>query len=58
MALFKKQYDMPFHSFDFKEFNPRLTILRKVLKTKLSNNRDILLEGTQNFVRIKEMFKL
>ena len=58
MALFKKQYNMLFYSSDFKEFNPRLTILCKVLKTKISNNRDILLEGTQNFVRIKEMFKL
>ena len=50
MALFKKQYDMIFHSSDFKKFNPRFTILCKVLKTKISNNRDILLEGTQNFV--------
>ena len=54
----RKKYDMLFHSLKFKEFKSRFTILCKVLESKSSNNRDILLEGTQQLVRIKEMFEL
>ena len=58
MASFEKKYDILFHSSKFKEFKPRFTILFKVLESKTSNNEDIVLEGTQKLIRIKEMLKL
>ena len=58
MALFKKKYNILFHSSKFKEFKTRFTILCKVLESKSWNNRDILLEGTQKLVQIKEMTEL
>ena len=50
MASFKKKYDTLFHSSKFKEFKSHFTILCKVSELKSSNDRDILLEGTQQLV--------
>ena len=58
MASFKKKYDTLFHSSTFQEFKSHFTILCKVLELKSSNDRDILLEGTQQLVRTKEKFEL
>ena len=58
MASFEKKYDILFHSSKLKEFKPRFTILFKGLESKTSNNEDIVLEGTQKLVRIKEILKL
>ena len=57
-GLVYEKYDTLFHSSKFKEFKPHFTILCKVFELKSSNDRDILLERTQQLVRTKEKFEL
>ena len=57
-GLVYEKYDTLFHSSKLKEFKLHFTILCKVLELKSSNDRDILLEGTQQLVRTKEKFEL
>ena len=60
MASFKKKCDIPFTVRSLNNLSSALLsfVVLDVLESQNSNNRDILLEGTQKLVRVKKMLEL